>query len=225
MKKFLIGLSVLLNVATLLGLGAVYYATNGFGFVRMKQERLRSFYETFPVEEGDIVFLGDSITEGGQWAEMFPKADVKNRGIGGDTTQGVLDRLHTITSGHPSQVFLKIGTNDLSMFIANDTIAENVGTIIDRIHDESPGTEVYVESVLPRDSLLTARVIELNGALEPVAEEHGATWIDVFPVFANTQGDAIRSEYANDRLHLMGPAYAAWRDALAPYVRNAPTPR
>lgn len=220
MKRILIGLSVLFNVLTVAGTGTLYYMTDGFDFVGKQQARLRSFYETFPVEEGDVVFLGDSITEGGEWAEMFPDVPTKNRGIGGDTSQGVLDRLHTITAGRPSKVFLKIGTNDLARFVSVDQIAENVGKIVDRLHAESPSTEVFVESVLPRDPLLTDDVIALNEKLERVATEHGATWIDVFPLFLDPDRLAIRPEFANDQLHLMGPAYAAWRDALAPHVRS-----
>lgn len=220
MKRILIGLSILGNVLTIAGVGAAYYWTGGFEFISKMQERRRSLYETFPVEPGDVVFLGDSITQGGEWAELFPDVPVKNRGIGGDTSQGVLDRLHTITSGKPSKVFLKIGTNDITALVDSSTIAENVGKIIDRIHAESPGTEVYVESVLPRDALLTPAVIGLNEPLEAKTKEKGATWIDVFPLFANDDGSAIRADYANDRLHLMGSGYAAWRDALAPYVRD-----
>lgn len=219
MKRFLIGLSILGNVLTIAGVGAVYYRTDGFDFSASQRARLRSFYETFPVERGDVVFLGDSITQGGKWHEMFPDVAVKNRGIGGDTSQGVLDRLHTITSGKPSKVFLEIGTNDIAALVDAETIRANVGKIIERIHAESPGTEVFVESVLPRDPLLTPAVKRLNEHLEPETREKDATWIDVFPVFANEDSSAIREEYANDRLHLMGPGYVAWREALAPYVR------
>lgn len=221
MKRLLIGISVLANLLTIAGLVALYFMTDGFAFIEKRQARLRSFYEVFPVEEGDVVFLGDSITQGAFWGEMFPGASVKNRGIGGDTSQGVLDRLHTITAGRPAQIFLKIGTNDITALVPKEDIAANVGTIIDQIHRESAGTEVYVQSVLPRDPLLTGSVVELNALLEPVVRGHGATWVDVFPVFLDAETGAIRRDYANDQLHLMGPGYVAWRDALRPWVRGA----
>ncbi len=220
MKRILIWLSVSLNVATFVGVWAVYSATNGFAFNAMQQERLRSFYETFLVEPGDIVFLGDSITEGGAWEEMFPGVPTKNRGIGGDTSQGVLHRLDTVTVGRPAKVFLEIGTNDLSAFVSAEDIAANVGQIIDTIHADSPGTKVYVQSVLPRDGFLTDDVQQLNQMLGPIVSAHGARWIDIFSLFVGPQGDSIRDDYANDRLHLMGPAYVVWRDALDPYVRE-----
>lgn len=73
-----------------------------------------TLFETLPTSKSDIIFLGNSITNGGEWAELLGNPHAKNRGISGDTTQGVLDRLSTITKGKPSKIFLLIGTNDLS---------------------------------------------------------------------------------------------------------------
>ena len=77
---------------------------------------------------------------------------------------------------------------------------------------------VYVESVLPRGRLFTESVIELNTKLELVARSTGATWVDVFSLFLDEQGASMRDEYANDELHLTGPGYVVWRNALAPHV-------
>lgn len=73
-----------------------------------------TLFETLPTSKDDIIFLGNSITNGCEWAELLGNAHAKNRGISGDTTNGVLDRLHVITAGKPSKVFLLIGINDLS---------------------------------------------------------------------------------------------------------------
>ena len=61
------------------------------------------------------LFLGDSLTEYGNWRELFPGLDIKNRGIAGDTTDGVLHRLDGITALSPDKIFLMIGINDLLM--------------------------------------------------------------------------------------------------------------
>ena len=73
-----------------------------------------TLFESLPASEDDIVMLGNSITDGGEWAELLGDAHVKNRGISGDTTDGVLERLGTITRGRPAKVFLLIGINDFS---------------------------------------------------------------------------------------------------------------
>lgn len=73
-----------------------------------------TLFEVLPTSKKDIIFLGNSITNGGEWAELLGNPHVKNRGISGDRTDGVLDRLHVITKGKPAKIFLLIGINDLS---------------------------------------------------------------------------------------------------------------
>ncbi|MCH4237440.1 MAG: hypothetical protein LKF66_05785, partial [Clostridium tyrobutyricum] len=60
-----------------------------------------SQFETLNIKSSDIVFLGDSITNRCEWEEVFNNSSIKNRGIDGDTTDGILNRLNTITKGHP----------------------------------------------------------------------------------------------------------------------------
>ena len=95
-----------------------------------------TLFEALPTSKSDIIFLGNSITNGGEWAELLGNPHAKNRGISGDTTNGVLDRLHVITAGKPSKVFLLIGTNDLSGGLSVDSIAKNIETIVKRIKKE-----------------------------------------------------------------------------------------
>ena len=74
------------------------------------------FFRQVPIKPGDIVFVGDSLTEGARWDELFPDKPVINRGINADTVNGVLLRLDDIISGKPAKIFLLIGTNDLTWF-------------------------------------------------------------------------------------------------------------
>ncbi|MGB9898194.1 GDSL-type esterase/lipase family protein, partial [Thermanaerothrix sp.] len=113
---------MLLNaiLSTLLVITLVYLV-----LARMAAERLArthheqkcDFFAHHPVKAGDIVFLGDSITDGARWDELFPGLSVKNRGINADTTRGVLARLDSILQGQPAAIFLLIGTNDLPWFM------------------------------------------------------------------------------------------------------------
>lgn len=70
----------------------------------------RSLFEQLPIRGNDIVFLGNSITDGGEWAELFNNRHVKNRGISADRSGWLLDRLDPIINGHPKKLFLMIGT-------------------------------------------------------------------------------------------------------------------
>ncbi len=49
-------------------------------------------------KETDIIFLGDSITLQGDFGEFFSDKRVPNRGIGNDTSEGVLNRLDEVVS-------------------------------------------------------------------------------------------------------------------------------
>lgn len=72
-----------------------------------------------------------------------------NRGVSGDTTFGVLERLDEVTEGHPSKIFLLIGINDISRNFPDGQILQNYKEIISRIQKESPKTKVYIETILP----------------------------------------------------------------------------
>jgi hypothetical protein len=85
-----------------------------------------SMFKKLPMTQGDIIFLGNSITEGGSWGELFGDEKVKNRGISGDFTVGVMQRMDEIVQRKPSKVFLMIGINDLSRNISPDSIVKNI---------------------------------------------------------------------------------------------------
>ncbi len=220
MKRLLISLSLLLNVIVVGGVIALFLfpmpVVGAFlgDFIALSHERWVSQFEALPVQEGDVVFLGDSITEGGAWDELLPYVSVRNRGIGGDTTVGVLERLHQVASGQPDKVFLLIGTNDLFIGVPEEEIAANVGRIIDSIRSSSPPTEVYLQSVLPREAEYRQRVESLNQRLLAVAGERGAGWVDLYPHFLDESDGSISNELANDELHLMGKGYLLWREQI-----------
>ena len=120
--------------------------TGKFGTYYDQRELL---FEAMPTSENDIIFLGNSITDGGEWAELFENPNCKNRGISADIIAGVLNRLETVTKGKPAMVFLMIGTNDMNWGYSNDTIALGVREIVQRIKKESPRTRIVVQSILP----------------------------------------------------------------------------
>jgi lysophospholipase L1-like esterase len=194
-------------------------------FLAGHQARLISAFEAFPLVPDDVVFLGDSITEGGPWEELFPDLRVRNRGIGGDTSEGVLRRLDQVTRAQPAKVFLMIGTNDLFRGDSEDAIVANITEILATLKQETPDTEVYLQSVLPRAPSYRAEIEALNARLAELALERGAAWIDLYPAFLEPETGGIRPELSNDELHLLGPGYALWREQIEVQVRSgAPLP-
>jgi lysophospholipase L1-like esterase len=222
MKKVLLSLSVALNVLLLCAVLALWLGGGALMsrfFLEPMHTRWTTQFEVLPVEAGSTVFLGDSITEGGIWEDLFPGVRVHNRGISGDTTEGVLARLEQVVSGKPAKVFLLIGTNDLSMEVPVETIVGNIERIVTRFQQGSPDTTVYVQSVLPRAAGYRDRVEALNGRLRDVVAGK-AKWVDLYPQFLDPQDGSIRDEFSNDELHLLGGGYLVWRDAIAAHVRD-----
>jgi lysophospholipase L1-like esterase len=177
-------------------------------------------FERLRIEDGDIVFLGDSITEGGAWAEWFPGRPVKNRGIAGDSTAGVLARISTaISPGAPAAVFLLIGTNDFRMGVVADEIVANVRQIIVSIQANNAQTRIFVQSIMPRESKLRSGVTALNVRLADVAAQSGVEWIDLWPALADGNG-GLKADYTLDHLHLTGAGYVAWVEVLRPLLEG-----
>lgn len=185
-----------------------------------------TLFEELPIASTDIVFLGNSITDGGEWAELFGDCRIKNRGISGDIADGVYDRLDAILKGKPAKIFLMIGINDVARGTSADTIVGRILKIADRIGQESPQTKLYIESVLPVNDCYgkfpghTSRgnvVLEINRLLKKAALERQLTYIDLYSRFCNEEGK-MKPEYSNDGLHLLGKGYLLWRQLLLPYI-------
>ncbi|MDT8902270.1 SGNH/GDSL hydrolase family protein [Anaeroselena agilis] len=184
--------------------------------------RIRELYFTVdPSPARPVVFLGDSITYGGDWGKLFPDSPVENRGIGGDSTRGLLRRLDQVIDLKPSQIFLMIGTNDLCYNRKIPDIIANYRTILGRFRRELPNTRIYVQSVLPfNDKLFPARALRnnvniaaLNVEIRKLAAEQKMPYIDLTPAFTGPDG-RLPAKYTDDGLHLSEAGYYVWRDQI-----------
>ena len=176
--------------------------------------------EAAGVERGGVLFVGDSITYGGgDWSRWFPGVVTSNQGIGGDRTAALLGRMATITRGTPERVFLMIGTNDLSGGLTADEAAEGAIDVARGIRAGIPGADLYVQSVLPRESAMTDAVRAVNARLAAAAEEAGYTYLDIFGAFAAEDG-TLRGGLTEDDLHLNDQGYALWAELIDMCVRE-----
>jgi lysophospholipase L1-like esterase len=169
-----------------------------------------------------VLFLGDSITEQGNWGEWFPHLRTINRGIGGDTVAGVIDRLDRAIN-QPAAISLLIGTNDLSGLGPSTRvpdIATQYGVLLERLGQLSPGIPLVINSVMPRQPRFAGHVQQLNAHVERMAQDCGATYVDLWPILADERG-ALRIEYTLDGLHLTGQGYQAWAEVLTPLLAAA----
>lgn len=185
-----------------------------------------SLFSKLPITPKDIVFIGNSITNGAEWSELFPEKNVKNRGISGDTSEGVYDRLDPIVKGKPAKIFILIGINDISRNVKVNTIVLNMKRIIEKIQNQSPQTKIYIQSILPvnpdfemfKSHLKPQLIKEINQQYQNIAKEHNVNYINLYPHFLEKGTDKMNKNYTNDGLHLLGEGYLLWSKIVEPYL-------
>jgi len=175
-------------------------------------------FQKDPIVTGHIIFLGNSITEMGNWKKVTNDTTVINRGIGGDITYGILRRLKDITDRQPSKLFILCGINDIGKDIPDAVIADNMLKIVNKVHAACPQTKIYVQSVLPLNPTMPnfpqhydkeEHVLAVNKLYKANAAAGNYTFIDIFPLFLD-RDKRLDAQYSYEGLHLKSPAYDVW---------------
>ena len=187
-------------------------------------DELQYRYESMISYPTDIVFLGDSMIAKGAWQEFYPGYTVKNRGISGDTIDGIRARMDSITATKPERIFLMVGVNDILFGkMATGRMEQDYISLLDEIRET--GAEIYVMSILPVSagteekygSDLNAWIREATSMIETHCEEYGAHYIDVRGGMADGSG-CLREEITTDGIHLTGEGYQIWYENLEDYI-------
>ncbi len=171
-------------------------------------------FDMLPVQDTDIVFVGDSITARFEWDEYFTDYTVANRGIDSDVTEGVYNRLDTIVSQTPEKIFLMIGINDVRQKIPSETTLHYYEKILDELAIQLPDCKIYVQSVLPvhtSTGIDNARVQNLNSSIKALAERKGLTYLDIYSAVADEENNFT---YTVDGVHPTGEGYSIWTDII-----------
>lgn len=224
MKKKLAGL---ISGTLMMALSASAQQATVDSTVRPAAYQLRwGQFKSYPNSKKDIIFLGNSITQGVDWAELLQNSHCKNRGISGDITYGVLQRLQEVTEGLPAKVFVLIGINDIEHNIPDTLITNNYRRIIRQIKAESPKTKIYFETLLPVNNEFTQfkkhynkdeHIAFVNTGLKKIAEEEKITLIDLHPHFLDA-ANKLDKRYTQDGLHLNAEGYKVWAGILKEYL-------
>lgn len=183
--------------------------------------------EMSPETTGTIVMVGDSITEGffgtGTMSKTIGGIPVMNQGISGDQIDhvtsgtGVTTRIDLIKQARPAVVFVMIGVND---FWGGKETPEDVlpqyEKMFSLLKTALPDTPIVLQSVLPtsmKNAYLNDSVDKLNARAKQLAEESGASYLDLHPVMEDENGE-LKAEFTGDGVHLNAAAYAAWLTVL-----------
>ena len=179
-------------------------------------------FKSYPNAANDIVFLGNSITANTDWAELLGMANVKNRGISGDITFGVLERLDEVIEGKPAKVFILIGINDISRNIPDHVITANHRKMVARIKAGSPKTKIYFQTLMPVNNTFDKfknhynkdeHIAAVNQGIKDLAKKEKIEVIDLHPHFLDSDKRLVK-EYTHDGLHLTVAGYQKWTDVL-----------
>lgn len=200
-------------------------------------KRYAEFEKEKPIGNQDIVFLGNSLTEGGEWSKYFAETQarlvkkggaIRNRGIVGDDAVGMYERLHQILPGKPKKMFLLVGVNDISHHISADSVLVLVDKVVGKIRGELPQTKLYLQSLLPingeknRYKTMTGKaevIREVNTGLERMAKRYGIKFINLYEHFTVPHSTELKPELTSDGLHINKEGYVIWVQQIKKYVK------
>jgi lysophospholipase L1-like esterase len=182
----------------------------------------QTIYQLFPVNSNSIVLAGDSHTEHYDTEEFLNGLPIVNRGISGDVSTGLLNRINQILAGQPKKLIIEIGFNDFQHDIPVDSTMKNIASIVNLAKTKSSRTKIYIVSVLPSSTVMGGInpqkiVPEINSKLKAFSAANSISYIDV-----NTQlsvnGSLNKAYDAGDGIHLNGAGYQAYTKVLKPYL-------
>lgn len=196
------------------------FATAVFASDQYRRHRYNHF-KGLSTNEQSIVFVGNSITDMGNWPEAFGNdPHIVSRGVSGGFSWEVRDNVYNWIMGHPAKVFIKIGTNDLNVAQGSpEGIAENIDKTLAICLEESPNTKVYIQSIIPcsNGSRSDEKIRRSNQLLQEVCQKYpNAEYFDLYQYMGDVRNGWPLG--CADKLHLTGAGYATWAHAIEDLV-------
>jgi lysophospholipase L1-like esterase len=236
LRRILIVLSLTLNALVLLGSVAIVLSMGGLPWLRREAgevlpalrragpradyaRNMQSVFEQLPVGPDDVLLLGDSILDYGEWHEFLDNPHAKNRAINGDDTRTILPRLDQITRGGPRHVVLLCGINNIQNGVPYAQTTREYARIVGTITSRSAHTDLWLLPVLPINTRLYRKwivpdmgylhmptlgeVVALNAFIRTLAVNRPRVHFVDLPGLLDNVGE-LREEYTSDGIHLNG---------------------
>lgn len=222
---------VMVSVASILVLAIIVYIGVNVYISRFKINKVRSYREIDSLNgKKSIVFLGDSLTDFYPIHEFINCDKIANRGIGGDTTKNVMNRLEEVIKLSPKLVFLQIGINDMIYRrVKCEVVAERIMKIANDLREK--GIKVYVISLYPINRRKMAlswllcrhasnkKVIAVNKLLLEKCNKEGIPYIDMHSELVDKKGN-LRSTFTTEGLHISTKGYKKVTIVLKKYLEE-----
>lgn len=174
--------------------------------------------EKYADYEVDIAFIGDSLTDGYDVESYYPEYKVENRGIGGDTTHGLLARLDvSVYQLKPKVIVMLIGANNF------DTMFEDYEDLIIGIKENLPETELVICSLtsMGREWGKNNHKAAFNNVkIKAYAEKYGCPYVDLYTPLLNFETNSIYEHYTTDGGHLTAEGYEVLTAQIKPIVNE-----
>jgi lysophospholipase L1-like esterase len=200
---------------------------NQLGRYRADNERLKAS----PADQGRVVFMGDSITDGWKLAQFFPDKAYVNRGISGQITSQMLVRMFPdVIDLQPSAMIVLAGTNDIAGNDGPETltmIEENLQAMTELA--QAHGIKVILCSVMPISDYTSRKqtikrppgdILKLNGWIRDYAAKVHAVFADYFTAVVDEKG-MLREGHSEDGLHPNAKGYALLAPVADQAIRKA----
>jgi lysophospholipase L1-like esterase len=179
----------------------------------------------------DLLFLGDSITDGWRnergaapvWRKYFESLKPANFGIGGDRTQHLLWRLQNgeLDGIQPRVAVVMIGTNNLAQN-ASEEIAEGIKLIVQEIRSRSSKTRVLLLAIFPREEkpgVLREKLHQVNAIITKLEDGKNVRYLDIGGKFLQPD-NTISQDIMPDFLHLSLRGYEIWAEAIIDVLKE-----
>lgn len=168
--------------------------------------------------EVDVAFLGDSLTDGYDVKKYYPQYLVSNRGIGGETTIGLEERMQvSLYDLKPKVAVMLIGANNM------DTMFDNYESILLGFQENIPNTKIVLLSLTSMSGEWGKKnqlAAYNNVKIKMLAEKYGYEYVDLYSALLNLDSGEIYPEYTTDGGHLTREGYEVLTAKITPAIER-----
>ena len=230
-KKLLIFLSLLAIIIVTVSVIFIVNAIQGLAEEKQRQALVKQYYDdklacyiqennTYQDYEVDVAFLGDSLTDGYDVAKYYSEFVVSNRGIGGETTVGLEQRLDvSVYQLKPKVIVMLIGANNMSEMFSN---YEN---LLIGFKENLPDTQVVLLSLTAMGGEHWGKKNQLasynNVIIKKYAEKYGYYYVDLFTPLFDENIKEVYQGYTVDGGHFTQLGYEVVTSLVKPVVVEA----
>ncbi len=179
--------------------------------------------------EVDLLFVGDSITQGwptSLWQKYFAPYKAANFGVGGDQTGNVLWRLENgeLEKLNPKVVVLMVGINNFGLNNEGpEEVFQGVKAVVDTLRHAFPDAKILLNGIFPyqetAQSPMRAPIIKANQLIKTLDDGKHVFFHDYGQLMLQDDG-SISPTIMPDFLHPAEPGYQIWADAMMPTLRK-----